>query len=215
VNEGRLLAEELCDVEIPVVAVLGNHDYHHDEQDGIRAELERVGVTVLEGQHAVLRIAGACVGIGGVKGFGTGFLGASGSEFGEPEMKAFVRHSRERAESLESALSGLECDLKIALTHYAPIPETLVGEKPEIHGFLGSYFLGQAIDATQCSAAFHGHAHMGTERGVTAGGVPIRNVARPVIKRAYKIYTLSAGVALTDANHPASVHLPARVRRAS
>ncbi|HMJ11310.1 MAG TPA: metallophosphoesterase [Polyangiaceae bacterium] len=214
-REAARLADELARVPIPVVAVLGNHDYHQGEQAEIRAELERAGATVLEGERFVQTIAGICVGVAGVKGFGGGFVGACGSEFGEEEMKAFIRHSRLRAESLQTALAGLECELKIALLHYAPVPGTLLGEKPEIYPFLGSYFLGEAVDGAHCAAAFHGHAHLGTERAVTAAGVPVRNVARPVIRRAYKIYTLSAGVALDEAAQPGSGELAARVRKAS
>jgi Icc-related predicted phosphoesterase len=99
--------------------------------------------------------------------------------------------------------------------HFAPVAGTLLGERLEIYPFLGSYFLGEAVDAAHCSAVFHGHAHLGTERAVTPAGIPVRNVARPVIKRAYKIYTLSAGVALEDAQQPGSGELPVRVRKAS
>src|SRR5690606_20450233 len=96
-DEGRLMAEEVADVGIPTIAVLGNHDYHQDAQDVIRADLERVGVTVLEGEGIVLEIAGHRVGIAGVKGFGGGFAGACGSEFGELEMKSFIRHTKDTA----------------------------------------------------------------------------------------------------------------------
>ncbi len=214
-SEAARLAEELSRVRIPVVAVLGNHDYHQGEQAPIRAELERAGVTVLEGEACVLTVAGICVGVGGVKGFGGGFVGACGSEFGEDEMKAFIRHSRLRAETLQAALSSMECEIKIALLHYAPVPGTLLGEKVEIYPFLGSYFLAEAVDSAGCAAAFHGHAHRGTERAATPAGVPVRNVARPVIQRAYKIYSLSAGIALDDAQQPGSGELPVRVRKAS
>jgi Icc-related predicted phosphoesterase len=214
-REAARLADELGRVRVPVVAVLGNHDYHQGEQAAIRSELERAGVTVLEGETCILTVAGVCVGVGGVKGFGGGFVGACASEFGEDEMKAFVRHSRLCAETLQTALSNLECEIKIALLHYAPVPGTLLGEKVEIYPFLGSYFLGEAVDSARCAAAFHGHAHRGTERDVTPGGVPVRNVARPVIKRAYKIYSLSAGVALDEAQQPGSGELPAHVRKAS
>jgi Icc-related predicted phosphoesterase len=192
VEEGESVAEGLRGIGIPIVAVLGNHDYHQGAEAGIRRALERVGVRVLEGEAVTLEVGSRSVGIAGVKGFGGGFSGACGSEFGEDEMKAFIRHSRERAELLKQCLIELDCDLKIALTHYAPCKGTLVGEKLEIYPFLGSYFLGEAIDAAGCQLALHGHAHHGTEHAVTRGGVPVRNVARPVINLAYKIYCFGA-----------------------
>jgi Icc-related predicted phosphoesterase len=189
-DEAAALARELEQAPVPVVAVLGNHDYHQGEQDRIRKQLERAGVVVLEGEGTMVEVDGVRVGIAGTKGFGGGFAGACGSEFGEEEMKLFIRHSRLKADQLALALGGLECDLKIALTHYAPVKGTLAGERLEIFPFLGSYLLGEAVDKADCAVAFHGHAHAGTERAVTAAGVAVRNVARPVIKLAYKVYTL-------------------------
>ncbi len=187
-SEGKLVADTCAGISIPVVAVLGNHDYHQGQQDEIRAHLERVGVCVLEGESVTFTVGARRVGIAGVKGFGGGFTGACASEFGEDEMKGFVRHSRERAELLKERLAELSCDVKIALMHYSPIGGTLAGERLEIYPFLGSYFLGEAIDSTDTHLAVHGHAHLGTERGISRGGVHVRNVARPVIKLAYKIY---------------------------
>jgi Icc-related predicted phosphoesterase len=187
-EEGQAVADAMANVKIPVVAVLGNHDYHHGAERPIRAALERAGVQVLEGESTVLDVKGKRVGVGGTKGFGGGFAGACGTEFGEDEMKAFIRHSREKADTLRMRLAELTCDWKIALTHYAPCKGTLVGEKLEIYPFLGSYYLGEAIDEAGCQLAVHGHAHLGTERAITRGGIPVRNVARPVIKLAYKIY---------------------------
>ena len=84
----------------------------------------------------------------------------------------------------------MQVDALVALTHYAPVPETLVGEPLEIYPFLGSYLLGLAIDSAPTALALHGHAHHGSERGRTPGGVPVRNVAHPVIKQAYNVYQL-------------------------
>lgn len=187
-EEGAVLAAELRGVSIPIVAVLGNHDYHQGAQGSIRRTLEAIGVRVLEGEHVILKIAGARIGVAGVKGFGGGFAGACGSEFGEDEMKAFIHHTKATAERLAEALRALDTDLRIAVTHYAPIRETLAGEKLEIYPFLGSYLLGDAIDRASCDLALHGHAHLGTEKGITAGGVPVRNVARPVIHTSYAVY---------------------------
>jgi Icc-related predicted phosphoesterase len=190
-DEARCVAQEFGGLAVPVVAVLGNHDYHSDAQDDVTKVLEDAGIIVLERSGVVLDCFGVRLGIAGAKGFGGGFAGRCGSEFGEPEMKAFIRHTRTIAEGLESALRGLDCDLLVALMHYAPVPETLLGEPPEIYPFLGSYLLGQAVDAAPTALAVHGHAHAGSERGTTPGGVKVRNVAHPVIKQAYNVYQLS------------------------
>lgn len=203
-REARVVAGEVAGLAVPVVAVLGNHDYQSDQQEAVTRELTDAGVHVLEGDGVVLDLAGTRVGVAGTKGFCGGFAGRSGSEFGEPEMKAFMRHSRTCAEGLEKALRSLDDGdggggadgtpmLRIALTHYAPVPDTLAGEPPEIYPFLGSYHLAEAIDAAGADFAVHGHAHLGTEHGMTAGGVHVRNVAMAVIDQAFAVYHLSPG----------------------
>jgi Icc-related predicted phosphoesterase len=177
-------------VTVPIVAVLGNHDYHCDQADKVTDILEGVGVRVLEGDSVVIPVDGTTVGIAGTKGFGGGFAGACGSDFGEPEMKAFMTHSRCLAERLEAALLALDTDVKVALLHYAPCPDTLAGERLEIFPFLGCYLLGEAVDRGGATLALHGHAHRGAERGLTAGGRHVRNVAQPVIGHAYRLYCL-------------------------
>ena len=192
-DEAAVLVEELSGVDVPAVAVLGNHDYHCDGEAEITGVLEDSGITVLEGTSTVVDTPGGSLGIAGVKGFGGGFPGASGSDFGEPEMKAFIRHTKDIAERLGAALSSLDTDRRVALLHYAPTDDTLQGERLEIYPFLGSYLLGEAIDGAGADLALHGHAHKGAEKGVTAGGVHVRNVAQPVIRRAYRVYCLGAG----------------------
>lgn len=189
-EEGQLLADELASLPVPIIAVLGNHDYHHGAEDLIRADLEEVGVIVLEAESTVFEVGALRIGVAGVKGFGGGFAGACGTEFGELEMKMFIRHSKRTATRLHSLLCALTTDVRIALTHYAPIKGTLMGEKLEIYPFLGSYLLGEAIDLAGAGLAIHGHAHHGAERGVTPGGIPVRNVARPVIQHSYRIYRI-------------------------
>ena len=189
-GEAQVLAEEIRDLPIPRVAVLGNHDYHADQEDLVRGILEEAGVRVLEGESIVLEIDHARLGIAGSKGFGGGFTGACGSDFGEPEMKAFVGHTKKVADRLENALRRLDTDLKVALLHYAPVEQTLVGERLEIYPFLGSYLLAEAVDRAGADLVFHGHAHHGIERGMTPGGIPVRNVAQPVIRHAYNVYSL-------------------------
>ena len=192
-DEAAALAEELRDAPLPIVAVLGNHDYHSDREDEVRKHLEEAGVRVLEGEGVVLDVGRTRVGVAGVKGFGGGFVGASGSDFGEPEMKAFIRHTKDVAGRLEEALSELDADTKVALMHYSPTEQTLQGERLEIFPFLGSYLLGEAVDRAGANLVLHGHAHRGSERGVTPGGTPVRNVAFQVIRRPYHVYSLGDG----------------------
>jgi len=195
-DEARCVATEFGRLAVPVVAVLGNHDYQSDREDEVTKILVDGGITVLEQSSTVLDVDGVRVGIAGAKGFGGGFAGRCASEFGEPEMKAFIRHTRRISDALGEALRSVDCDLLLALTHYAPVPETLVGEPPEIYPFLGSYLLADAIDSAPTALAIHGHAHAGTERGTTPAGVKVRNVAHPVIRQAYNVYQLSVEPAL-------------------
>jgi Icc-related predicted phosphoesterase len=189
VAEARVVAEEFGGLAVPVVAVLGNHDYHSDQQDEITALLADSGIRVLEGDSTVITVGECRIGIAGVKGFGGGFAGKCASAFGEPEMKQFIRPTIRAAEQLRAALLDLDADARVALTHYSPVSDTLRGEPPEIHPFLGSYLLAEAIDDGSADLAVHGHAHAGVEQGITPGGVRVRNVAQPVIRAAYRIYT--------------------------
>jgi Icc-related predicted phosphoesterase len=189
-DEAACLAGMLQRVQVPVVAVLGNHDLHCDQGDTVVRLLAEAGATVLEGDAVVLDLDGGRLGVAGAKGFGGGFSGACGSEFGEPEMKAFIAHTRTIAERLGGALRSIDADVRVALTHYSPVEETLRGERLEIYPFLGSYLLAQAIDEGRADLALHGHAHRGAERGVTPGGVRVRNVARPLIRRSYRLFEL-------------------------
>jgi Icc-related predicted phosphoesterase len=205
VPEAEVVVEEFRDLAVPVIAVLGNHDYQCDSPGDITRMLRDAGITVLEGSGVVLGLPGGRLGVGGGKGFGGGFRGRSGSEFGEPEMKAFVRHSRELAEALGEALRGLDAEYRVCLTHYAPVADTLAGEPPEIYPFLGSYFLAEAADSAGADLAVHGHAHAGQECGTTPGGIAVRNVALPVIRRAFAVYTLDH----QEVRHPDEARIPA------
>ena len=190
--QANALADELGVVGVPMVAVLGNHDYHADEPEAVRDALESIGVIVLEGAGVTLQVGQRTLGIAGVKGFGGGFPGACGHAFGEPEMKEFMRLTERSAAQLERALGGLHADYRVALTHYAPVKDTLAGERLEIYPFLGAFQLAEAIDRAGAHLAIHGHAHHGAERGVTPRGVPVRNVAMPLLRRPYGLYCLDA-----------------------
>lgn len=188
--EAEVLAKELQGLPIPVYAVLGNHDYHLDREEEVAEVVRDAGVRVLEGKGEVVSVDGSTLGIAGSKGFGGGFAGASGSDFGEREMKTFIQATKDSSERLETALGNLNADVRVALLHYSPIKETLVGEPPEIYPFLGSYLLAEAIDRAGADLVVHGHAHRGVEKGSTPGGIHVRNVAVPVINRTYNVYVL-------------------------
>jgi Icc-related predicted phosphoesterase len=188
--QATALAEELQACEVPVIAVLGNHDWHAGEPEVVRRTLERAGVRVLEGESIALRVGGRTLGIAGSKGFGGGFAGACGHAFGEPEMKTFMWVTERAALELEASLRELQTDYRIALLHYSPVKDTLAGERLEIFPFLGSYRLAEALDRAGADLVIHGHAHNGAQKGLTPRGIPVRNVAMPLIKRPYAIFNL-------------------------
>lgn len=190
-EEARVLADELSDLSLPKVAIFGNHDCHSDREDEIRTVMEDGNFTMLEGESTTVEVGGRTLGIAGSKGFGGGFPGASGSDFGEREMKAFMQHAKDVARDFGRALESAEGDLRLALVHYSPVEDTLVGERLEIYPFLGCYFLAEEIDRVGADLVLHGHAHGGSEKGMTPGGIQVRNVAQPVIKRAYRVFCLS------------------------
>lgn len=200
--EVERLANCLVELQVPVVAVLGNHDHHADAPQVVVDTLRAVDVTVLEQSSAVLEVGGRRVGVAGAKGFGGGMPGESATAFGEPEMKAFVEHGAAVARGLGSALAELPGDaLRVVLLHYSPVAETLEGEPPGIHAFLGDYRLAEAVDEHGADLVVHGHAHLGRERGRTSGGVPVRNVARPVIKAPYRVFELPSPVPARRGRH--------------
>jgi Icc-related predicted phosphoesterase len=191
--EGDVLAGELRDLPVPIVAVLGNHDHESDQQRVLTQRLLDVGVRVLEGSATVLEIAGVRLGIAGGKGFAGGFAGACATAFGEREMKVFANASMLTAAAMESALSSLDTDVRVLLTHYAPIRGTLHGESPELYPLLGSYLFAELADRCGADLIVHGHAHDGTEKGATPRGIPVRNVAQPVLRRPYAVYGVEPG----------------------
>ena len=182
------LLDELSVVDVPIAAVLGNHDHHAGEAEAMTSRLAEAGIHVLEGTSCEFEVDGRSVGVAGVKGFGGGFPGATASNFGEIEMKSFVRTTVAAAARLETSLASLDTDIRIALLHYAPVAETLNGEPPGIYAFLGSYLLAEAIDRAGADLAIHGHAHRGSSHGLTPGGVRVRNVAQTVIRAPFAVF---------------------------
>jgi Icc-related predicted phosphoesterase len=181
--EAQVLAEELKACSIPVVAVLGNHDFEKGRHKLIRHIVQTANVHVLDGESVVI----GDLGIAGVKGFGGGFDKHMLSMFGEGAMKAFVQEAVDEALHLERALARLDSDhkisKKIAILHYSPVADTVIGEPEVIFPFLGSSRLAEPLNSKQVIAAFHGHAHLGTLTGKTSGGVPVFNVSKPLLQR--------------------------------
>ena len=182
--EAQVLAEELKACTIPVVGVLGNHDYEKGRHKLIRQIVQNQNVHILNGESIVV----ANVGFAGVKGFGGGFDNHMLSMFGEGAMKAFVQEAVDEALHLDRALARLDGDYpdvkKIAVLHYAPIKATVVGEPEAIFPFLGCSRLAEPLTRRGVVAAFHGHAHVGTLEGEAAGGVKVFNVAKPILTKA-------------------------------
>jgi Icc-related predicted phosphoesterase len=179
--EATILAEELKACKIPVVAVLGNHDHEKEKQKQIRHIMQSAQVHMLDGEGVVIN----GIGFAGVKGFGGGFDKHMLSMFGEAAMKAFVQETVDEVLRLDRALASLDTGHenipKIAVMHYAPIRDTIIGEPEVIYPFLGSSRLAEPLARRQVLAAFHGHAHAGVLEGVTGNGVKIFNVALPIL----------------------------------
>jgi Icc-related predicted phosphoesterase len=130
---------------------------------------------------------GACeiegVGIAGAKGFAGGFGRGSLGAWGEPAIKQFVQEALNEAMKLESALAKLRMARRIVMLHYSPVAGTLDGEPLESFPFLGSSRLEEPLLRYPVDAVFHGHAHRGTPESRTLNGVPVYNVARPLLLR--------------------------------
>jgi Icc-related predicted phosphoesterase len=179
-EEARVLAKELTATKLPKLAVLGNHDYESNAADEVAGILaDSAGVVVLDG--TAVEVLG--VGFAGAKGFPGGFGPRALQAWGEALVKSFVAAAVEETLKLESALARLRTPGRVALLHYAPIGATVEGEPPEIYPFLGSSRLEEPINRHRPDVVFHGHAHRGRLEGATSGGVPVYNVALPLLRR--------------------------------
>lgn len=171
--------EESRALDVPIVAVLGNHEFEYGERDRLCTMLSEKGIKVLDGTSTVIE----GIGFAGVKGFAGGFGPHALAPFGEELMKAFAKESVEETLKLEKALRELgDVERRVVLLHYAPIEGTARGEPERIYPFLGSSRMAQPIDTLGADVVFHGHAHHGTYRGFTPGGIPVFNVARHVLE---------------------------------
>ncbi|MDB5221159.1 MAG: hypothetical protein JWO86_9086 [Myxococcaceae bacterium] len=178
-EEAVILAKELSGVKIPILAVLGNHDFESGHADKVSELLCEAGVKVLDGGSHVID----GVGFVGIKGFAGGFGRGTLGPWGEPIIKRFVKEALDEALKLESALARLRADRRVAMLHYAPIRATVEGEPEEIFPFLGCSRLEEPLERYPVTVAFHGHAHRGSLEGRTRVGTPVYNVALPLLRR--------------------------------
>jgi Icc-related predicted phosphoesterase len=177
-EEARALLREMSVLKIPVVAVLGNHDFESSQQDEIRDVLSHGGIVPLDGDST--EILG--IGFAGVKGFAGGFGRRALGPWGEDIMKKFVHEAVGEALKLESALARLRNDHRIAVLHYSPIQGTVEGEPLEIYPFLGCSRLEEPLGRYPVTAVFHGHAHHGQPEGRTTKNVPVYNVSLSLMR---------------------------------
>lgn len=190
-NEAELLAEDLKACTIPVVGVLGNHDYQSDQPQKVREILEQHSNVCILDQEPIVQHD---VGFAGVKGFVGGFGAHALGAFGEPELKKLVLERDNQAFALENQLKQLvHLERKVVLMHYSPIRETVADEADDIMPFLGSTRYAQVIDQYGADVVFHGHANLGPHAGKTQRGIPVFNVALPLLqnltpKMQYKLY---------------------------
>lgn len=177
-REAEILAEDLLACTIPVVGVLGNHDYECGQPQEVARILHQAGLKLLDGEALELHGVGFAGGKGFIGGYGRNMLSA----FGEPAIHAFVQASIDENLKLESSLRMLKTERTVVVLHYSPIAATLEGEPLEIFPFLGSARMGETIDRFDgVRLVLHGHAHSGAYEGHTPRGVPVYNVARPLL----------------------------------
>jgi Icc-related predicted phosphoesterase len=199
-EQAAVLAEACRGMDTPVVAVLGNHDLHANRADELVEVLREAGIVVLERSHATVR-TGCRVGVAGAKGFVGGFRGLGLPDFGEPSLRAVYAECGEEVEALSRGLREIAlCPFRVALLHYAPIPETLHGEPSEIWPFLGSDRLAAPILEHRPDLVLHGHAHTGRLQGEIEG-VPVYNVSVPVMGQDFWVFELSGAARTASAIH--------------
>ncbi|HVW00110.1 MAG TPA: metallophosphoesterase [Planctomycetaceae bacterium] len=181
IEEAQVLARLLASIQIPKLAVLGNHDYESNQEAEVLRILTDAGVKSIDGDS--IEING--VGFAGVKGFAGGFGTGTLAPWGEQAIKIFVKEALDEALKLERALARLRTPHRIALLHYSPIQGTVEGEPVAIFPFLGTSRLEEPIERLGVTAVFHGHAHRGTPEGHTKSGIPVFNVALPLLRRRF------------------------------
>jgi len=189
VDEVCVVADACRDLDVPIVAVLGNHDWQSDRTGDLARALAGAGVVVLERTHTILPVAGVSVGVAGVKGFVGGFV-QQWANFGEPLFRQAYAETTADVDGLEAGLRAIEsCAVRIALLHYSPVEATLVGEPERLWLVLGADRLAGPIRDHRPDLVVHGHAHRGSFEG-DVDGVPVYNVAVHVIGREFWVFEL-------------------------
>ena len=179
-EEATVLAKELAPIKIPMLAVLGNHEFESGQQQDVQHVLADAGVIILDGD--AVEILG--IGFVGTKGFGGGFGEQALRPWGENSIKKFVREAVKETLKLESALAKLRTEKRIALLHYSPIRATVVGEPPDL-SLSWSSRLEEPLNRYPVNAIFHGHAHRGSPEGRTQNNVPVYNVAMKLLAKTF------------------------------
>jgi uncharacterized protein len=190
-DEVCVVADACRELQVPVVAVLGNHDWQSDRPADLARTLAEAGVVVLDRTHTILPIGGVSVGVAGAKGFVGGF-GNQWANFGEPLFREAYAETTRDVEGLERALAAIEpCAVRVALLHYAPVEATLAGEPERLWLVLGADRLAGPIRRHRPDLVVHGHAHRGSFEG-DVDGVPVYNVAVHVMGREFWVFELDA-----------------------
>jgi Icc-related predicted phosphoesterase len=187
-EQAAVLADISCEVETPIFAVLGNHDWHADRRDELVEALQGGNINVLERDATTVEVRGATVGIVGTKGFIGGFPDAHLPDFGEPILRRVYAETSAEVEAIDRGLRAVAgADLKLVLLHYSPSTTTLEGERETIWAFLGSDRMARPIVTHHPDAVFHGHGHGGTFAG-SIDGVPVFNVGVAVPVRDFWLF---------------------------
>jgi uncharacterized protein len=188
-EQAQVLADIAGDVSAPIVAILGNHDYHSDREAEITELLTAAGVTILERSATLLSVGGVSVGVVGAKGFIGGFDGG-GINFGERLIRQIHAETTADVEALERGLSEIAgAAIRIVLLHYSPIAETLEGEPRGIWSVLGNERLAVPLATHRPDLVLHGHAHKGRFEG-SLDSIPVFNVAVHVMGQDFWTFEL-------------------------
>jgi Icc-related predicted phosphoesterase len=189
-EQAEVIAAACRRLDVPVFAVLGNHDHHAERTEELEEVLAGAGVRLLDRGCASCEIGGLEVGIVGTKGFVGGFPGSALPDFGEPLLRRVYAETSAEAEAIARGLQAMvHCDVRIVLLHYSPVVDTLEGEPPGIQTYLGSERLATPIAENGADLVLHGHAHAGSFEGCI-GDIPVYNVAVHVTGRNFWIFEL-------------------------
>jgi uncharacterized protein len=189
-EQAAVIAQASRQLDVPIFAVLGNHDHQAGRVDELEEVLADAGIRLLHRECASCDVQGLEMGIVGTKGFVGGFPGSALPDFGEPLLRKIYAETSAEAEAIGHGLQEIvHCDLRIVLLHYSPVLDTLEGEPPGIHTYLGCERLATPIAENGADLVLHGHAHAGSFKGCI-GDVPVYNVAVHVTGRNFWIFEL-------------------------